>query len=196
MRTLEFFFDYGSPYSYLANTRLPELVKRTDCTLIYRPMLLGGVFKATGNRSPFEDPVQQRRTYGAIELKRWVDRLGVPFQRNKHFPINTLNLMRTAHAAQEAGVFETFHEAVFSAFWERSLDMGDPEVLADVLRNAELDAPALLESSQDPEIKGRLKDLTEQAVERGVFGAPTFFVGTEMYFGNDRLEFVEEALSE
>ena len=196
MSRLEFFFDYGSPYSYLANSRLPALAERTGAEVSYRPMLLGGVFKATGNSSPAVEPCEAKRSYGGLELRRWVAHLGAPFRANPHFPINTLLLMRTAVAAQHAGVFEPFHRAVYPAFWAEGENLGEPEVVARILEKAGLDARALLEGAGDAAIKAELRASTEEAVARGAFGAPTFFVGDEMYFGNDRLDFVERALVE
>jgi 2-hydroxychromene-2-carboxylate isomerase len=196
MPRLEFFFDYGSPYSYLANSRLPALAERTGAEVRYRPMLLGGVFKATGNSSPAVEPCEAKRAYGGLELRRWVAHLGVPFSGNPHFPINTLLLMRTAVAARRAGVFEPFHRAVYPAFWADAENLGEPEVVARVVEKAGLDARALLEAAGDPEVKAELRATTEEAVARGVFGAPTFFVEDEMFFGNDRLDFVERALAE
>jgi 2-hydroxychromene-2-carboxylate isomerase len=195
MRRFEFFFDYGSPYSYLADSRLPALAERTGAEVRYRPMLLGGVFKATGNSSPVADPCQAKRAYGALELQRWVAHLGVPFRGNPHFPINTLLLMRTAVAAQRAGVFEPFHRAVYPAFWAEGENLGEPEVVARIAEKAGLDARGLLEAAGDSAVKAELRATTEEAVARGAFGAPTFFVGDEMFFGNDRLDFVERALA-
>jgi 2-hydroxychromene-2-carboxylate isomerase len=195
MRRFEFFFDYGSPYSYLANSRLPALSERTGAEVRYRPMLLGGVFKATGNSSPVANPCEAKRSYAALELQRWVDHLGVPFRGNPHFPINTLLLMRTAVAAQRAGVFQPFHQAVYPAFWAEGENLGEPEVVIRVVEKAGLDARALLEAAGDPEVKAELRANTEEAVARGAFGAPTFFVEDQMFFGNDRLDFVERALT-
>jgi 2-hydroxychromene-2-carboxylate isomerase len=191
---LEFFYDYGSPYSYIANSQLPGLRERSGCTIVYRPMLLGGVFKATGNRSPAQEPVDAKRNYFGTEMRRWVAHYGLPFQSNPHFPVNTLSLMRYAHAAQRAGVFDDFHAAVFPAFWEREKNLGEAEILSSELEAAGLDAAALAEASVDPEIKTALLQTTEEAVDRGVFGAPSFFVDGELYFGSDRLSFVEAAL--
>jgi len=191
---LEFFFDYGSPYSYLADTRLPALCARTGCTVRYRPMLLGGVFKATGNQSPMYEPVEAKRQYGTVELQRWIAHYGVPFQMSSFFPINTLPLMRLAHAAQRAGVFPAFHAAVYPAFWAEGQNLGDLEVIAAVLRTANLDAEALGAAAGEASTKQLLRDTTDEAVARGAFGAPTFFVGDEMFFGNDRLAMVELAL--
>ena len=191
---LEFFFDYGSPYSYLADTQLPKLRARTECHVRYRPMLLGGVFKATGNQSPMFEPVEAKRAYGTVELRRWIAHYGVPFQVSPFFPINTLPLMRLAHAAQHAGVFPTFHAAVYRAFWTEGQNLGDPDVIAALLRSANLDAVALGAAAAEPAAKQALRDTTDEAVARGAFGAPTFFVGDEMFFGSDRLDMVELAL--
>lgn len=193
---LEFFFDYGSPYSYLADTRLAGLQERTGCEIEYRPMLLGGVFKATGNRSPFEETVVPKLKYQSVEMQRWVEYCGAPFQSNPFFPINTLQLMRMAHAARSVGVFETFHRAAFRGMWEDGQNLGDSDVLAQVLEAAGLDAAKLLALTADPDIKQSLIQTSEDAVARGVFGAPTFFVGEVMFFGNDRLDFVERALGQ
>jgi 2-hydroxychromene-2-carboxylate isomerase len=194
MARLEFFFDYGSPYSYLADARVADVAQRTGAELIHRPMLLGGVFKATGNRSPFVEPVESKRAYFGQELRRWVDHLGVSFVHNPHFPINTLLLMRCAHAALQAGCFDAFHRAVYPAFWAEGRDLGDPAVIEGVLARAGLDGPALLGAAGEAPAKDALRACTDLAVARGVFGAPTFFVGDEMFFGNDRLDFVERAL--
>jgi len=195
MTALEFFFDYGSPYSYLADTRLPALAARTGCEVVYRPMLLGGVYKATGNRSPALEPVDAKRRYGGLELQRWVAYLGVPFTMNPHFPIDTLALMRAAHAALRLGVFPAFHAAVYPAFWARGEDLGDLAVVARVLGDAGVDAAAVLAAAGEAAAKADLRATTDEAVARGVFGAPTFFVGDAMFFGNDRLDFVERALA-
>jgi 2-hydroxychromene-2-carboxylate isomerase len=195
MTRLEFFFDYGSPYSYLADGQLPGLVERTGCELVHRPMLLGGVFKATGNRSPAMEPVEAKRAYGAVEMRRFVAHYGARFQSNPHFPIDTLRIMRTACAAQSEGVFEAFHAAVYPAFWAEAKNLGEEKVFRDVLQGAGLDAEALLAAAAEPEVKRALRDTTDEAVRRGAFGAPTFFVGDEMFFGADRLPFVERALA-
>ena len=195
MSALDFYFDYGSPYSYLADTQLAGLVERTGAELRYRPMLLGGVFKATGNRSPAQESVEPKRRYGAVIMRRWVDHYGARFQPNPHFPINTLLLMRTCVAAQRQGSFERFHAAVYPAFWAEGRDLGDPEVIAGLLEGEGLDAKKLLEAAGDPDVKAELRATTEGAIERGVFGAPTFFVGDEMFFGADQLPFVEKALA-
>jgi len=194
-RDLEFFFDYGSPYSYLANHCLPELVERTGVSLRYRPMLLGGVFKATGNQSPAVEPIEAKRAYGGRVLQRSAELYGAEFRGNPHFPINTLMLMRTAVAAQRAGVFEAFHRVVYPAFWVQGLDLGDESVLARLIESAGLDGDRLAELRAQDDVKSELRANTEEAVARGAFGAPTFFLEDEMFFGADHLVFLERALA-
>jgi 2-hydroxychromene-2-carboxylate isomerase len=190
---VEFFFDYGSPFSYLANTQLPGIAARTGASIVYRPMLLGAVLKATGNSSPMAVPAKGR--YMGRDLERWAKRYGVAFQRNP-FPFlgNTLRLMRGAVASQKLGVFDRYHPAVFTAAWGDAVDLGDEAALRAVLRGAGIDADELLRSIDDQRTKDELRRATEAAIERGVFGAPAFFVGDELFWGNDRLDFVERAL--
>jgi 2-hydroxychromene-2-carboxylate isomerase len=186
---IEFFFDYGSPFSYLADTQLPALARRTGAEIVYRPMLLGAVFKATSNASPVSVPAKGR--YMGIELQRWARRYGVPMAMNPHFPFNTIKLMRAAVAAQIQGRFETYHPAAFRAVWVEGVDGSDPAALATLLERTGIERGSI----EGDEIKDRLRANTDQAVARGVFGAPTFFVGDDMFWGNDRLDFVEEALT-
>ncbi|HEV8714388.1 MAG TPA: 2-hydroxychromene-2-carboxylate isomerase [Candidatus Binatia bacterium] len=190
---VEFFFDYGSPFSYLADTQLTALARRTGATAVYRPMLLGAVLKETGNASPLAVPAKGR--YMSVELQRWAKHYGVPFVANKFFPINTLRLMRGAVAAQQEGCFAVYHRALYAAFWVDNANLGEPEVIRSVLGKAGLNANLLLTGIEEPDVKEQLRLNTEEAVRRGVFGAPTFFVGEEMFWGNDRLTFVEEALT-
>ena len=192
MASIEFFFDYGSPASYLAYTQMPGLARRTGAAIVYRPMLLGGVFKATGNQSPINIPA--KAAWMMTALPRFARRYGVPYVRNPHFPINTLNLMRGAMAAEAEGRLIPYSDAIFRAIWADQKRMEDPIVIAEVLRAAGFDPAAMLAAIGKPEVKDRLKAVTEEAVARGVFGAPTFFVGSEMFFGQDRLDFVEEAV--
>jgi 2-hydroxychromene-2-carboxylate isomerase len=194
-RRLEFFFDYGSPYSYVANAQLPALFARTGTALVYRPMLLGGVFKATGNRSPAAEPIEAKRRYGGATLLRYAAEAGVAFRANPHFPIDTLFLMRCAVAAQHVQVFDAFHAVVYPAFWAEGENLGDRDALARVLDRAGLDAAALFDGALRPEVKAELRATTEEAVARGAFGAPTFFVGDELFFGSDHLRFAEKALA-
>jgi 2-hydroxychromene-2-carboxylate isomerase len=189
---LEFFFDYGSPFSYLADTQLAALAARTGCSVTYRPMLLGAVLKATGNASPIAVPA--KGLYMGTELRRWAVRYAVPVPHNPFFPINTLRVMRGAVAAELAGNFAAYHRAVFRAFWADGENLGDDAVLRRVLEHAAVDGAALIGRLDQPEVKERLRATTDEAVRRGVFGAPTFFVGDEMFWGNDRLDFVEAAL--
>ncbi|WP_422008646.1 2-hydroxychromene-2-carboxylate isomerase [Reyranella sp.] len=193
-RTLEFYFDYGSPYSYLADTQVEAIAQRAGATLVRKPMLLGGVFKATGNHSPAELP--QKSAWSAFDMPMWARHYGVPFQRNPFFPVNTLALMRGAAAAQIDGLFERYHPAVFKAMWVDGRNLNDMKEVAAVLNSAGLDAGKFGARIQDQDVKDRLKATTEEAVARGVFGAPTCFVDKMMFFGNDRLPFVEMALKE
>jgi len=192
--TVEYFFDVGSPTSYLAWTQLPKIAAETGATIAWRPMLLGGVFKATGNASPVTVPAKGR--WMNDDLQRWARRYGVTLRFNPHFPINTLTMMRGATAMQMRSP-EEFHrylDVIERAMWEAPKNLGDPEVLAATLAGASFDPTAFAVLVADPEVKARLVATTEEAVVRGVFGAPTFFVGTQMFFGQDRLDFVREAL--
>ncbi|MCG3190559.1 MAG: 2-hydroxychromene-2-carboxylate isomerase [Burkholderiaceae bacterium] len=190
---IEFLFDFGSPATYLAHTQLPRIAADTGARIDYQPMLLGGVFKATGNRSPVEVPAKGR--WMNDDLARFARRYGVPFRFNPHFPINTLTLMRGAVGLQmrQPERFMAYVDAVFRAMWVDALNLGDPAVLAKALGAAGFDAAGFMALVSDPEVKARLIADTEAAVARGVFGAPTFFVGGEMFFGQDRLDFVCEA---
>ena len=194
-KTLEFFFDFGSPASYLAYTQLPKTVAETGCTLLLRPMLLGGVFKATGNSSPVSVPAKGR--WMLSDLPRWAQRYGVMFAFNPAFPINTLTLMRGAAGLQlrQPERLTAYCDAVFNALWQQQQNLGDPAVLATVLAAAGFEADAFAALTADPEVKAALVSGTEEAVARGVFGAPTCFVGDAMFFGQDRLDFVREALA-
>lgn len=193
-KTIEYFFDFGSPTSYLAWTQLPKIAAEAGAEIAWRPMLLGGVFKATGNASPVSVPAKGRWMNG--DIVRWAERYDVPFRFNPHFPINTLTLMRIATGLQmhRPDEFERYLDVVHRAMWERPANLGDPAVLGSTLAAAGFDAEALAALAADPEVKAKLVATTEEAVTRGVFGAPTFFVGEAMHFGQDRLDFVREAL--
>jgi 2-hydroxychromene-2-carboxylate isomerase len=191
-RTLEFYYDYGSPYSYLADTQVEIIAKRAGATLARKPMLLGGIFKATGNASPMT--VEQKSKWSAFDLPMWAKYYGVPFQRNPFFPVNTLALMRGAAAAQIDGLFERYHPAIYRAMWVDGRNLNDIAEVAVVLTAAGLDAARFGSRIQDQDVKDRLKATTDEAAARGVFGAPTSFVDDMMFFGNDRLPFVEMAL--
>lgn len=193
MATIEFWFDFGSPTTYLAHTQLPRIAQETGAALQYRPMLLGGVFKATGNTSPVLVPAKGR--WMLRDLQRWAGRWGVPFAFNPHFPINTLPLMRGAVGLQlrQPADFGRYVDAVFHALWVQPQNLGDPAVLAAVLGTAGFEPAAFQALVGDAEVKAALVAATEEAVARGAFGAPTVFVGDEMFFGQDRLDFVRQA---
>lgn len=190
--TPQFFFDFGSPASYLAWKRLPDLQARTGVTFELVPMLLGGVFKATGNASPVTVPA--KGAWMGRDLARWAERYGTPFRFNPHFPINTLRLMRGAIAAQARGELVAYADAVFDAIWQDQRNMGDPAEVAAALTAAGLDAAAYAAAGEDDAVKARLVANTEAAVAAGIFGAPSFLVAGELYFGQDRMDFVEAAL--
>jgi len=194
-KSVEFYFDFGSPTSYLAYTQLPALCAEAGAELVYRPVLLGGVFQATGNASPIAIPAKGR--YTLIDMLRFAQRYGVPLQMNPHFPINTLTLMRAATGVQlrQPERFEALLACVFKGMWVDALNLGDPAVLGPLLAEAGFDPQALLALTAEQEVKDALKANTEAAIKRGMFGAPTMFVGDEMFFGQDRLDFVREALA-
>ena len=193
-KTVEFYFDVGSPAAYIAWHRLPAICRETGATLQYKPMLLGGVFQATGNQSPMAVPAKGR--YVHMDLERYAQRHGIPFSHNPFFPINTLTLMRGATAVQmrEEARLVPYVDAIYRAIWVDGKNMNDPAVVAAVLHHAGFDPASLLAMANDPQVKDRLKAVTQDAVARGVFGAPTFFVDGQMYWGQDRLDFVKEAL--
>jgi 2-hydroxychromene-2-carboxylate isomerase len=195
-KTLEFYFDVGSPAAYLAWTQMPGLAADTGAAIAYKPMLLGGVFQATGNRSPME--VHAKGRYMVGDLGRYAARYQVPFSHNPYFPINTLTLMRMATSVQmrDESKLIPFVDAVYRSIWADAANMNDPATVAAVIQAAGFDAPALSTLAAEPEVKERLKSVTQDAVARGVFGAPTFFVDGQMYWGQDRLDFVREALGD
>jgi 2-hydroxychromene-2-carboxylate isomerase len=195
MDGIEFHFDFGSPNAYLAHRVIPGIEERTGARFRYVPVLLGGVFKATGNRSPAEAfrDVPSKRAFMELETRRFLARHGIAdFRRNPWFPVNTLALMRGAVAARLEGCFERYVEAMFHAMWSDPKKLDEPEVIRAVLAANGLDAGRLLERAQSPEVKQELLRNTEASVARGTFGSPTFFVGEEMFFGKDQLRDVEE----
>jgi len=193
-KTVEFYFDFGSPYSYLAYKVLPAIAAAHGAQIAWRPILLGGVFKASGNHSPAEIPAKSKWMHE--DLRHWAARYGVGFERNPHFPINTLALMRGAVGMQMRGTdFARYVETMFHAMWEEPRNLTEPAELAAVLGQAGFDAGAFHSLISDTAVKEQLKKDTEDAVARGVFGAPTFFVGEEMFWGQDRLDFVAAALA-
>ena len=193
-KTVEFFYDFGSPTVYLAATQLPAIAAAVGATIDWRPMLLGGVFKSTGNQSPVVVPA--KAAYMNNDLERFAKRYGVPFRFNPHFPINTLALMRGAVAYQDDVVASsTYRDAIFMAIWVEARNLNEPDVIGQVLSDAGLDPTELMNRIGQQTVKDQLIANTEEAVNRGVFGAPTFFVGEQMFFGQDRLDFVADALS-
>jgi len=189
-KRLEFFFDYVSSYSYLANSQLATLGADE---IVYRPMLLGAVLKATGNAPPML--VKPRAKYLLQDLQRWADHYQIPFRMNPLFPQNTLKALRLALVARHEGRFEALHQPMFDAIWVHGRDLGDDAVLRGLAIAAGLDADRCLQQCADDTIKAELQANTEEAISRGAFGAPTMFVNGEMYFGNDRFDFIRAALA-
>jgi 2-hydroxychromene-2-carboxylate isomerase len=193
----QFLFDVGSPNAFLAHEAIPAIEKRIGQTFDYVPVLLGGIFKATNNKSPAETlaGIKNKREFQAVETERFIKRFQVaPYVWNPFFPVNTLNLMRGAIAAQFEGVFAPYVEAAFHHMWREPKKMDDPEVAIAALTASGLDGAKLLARAQDAEVKARLLANTQDAVERGAFGSPTFFVGSEMFFGKEQLRDVEEMI--
>ena len=194
----QFMFDFGSPNAFLSHEAIPAIEQRTGAKFDYVPILLGGVFKATNNKSPAETlaGVKNKREFHAIETERFIRRFQVqPFVWNPFFPVNTLNLMRAAVAAQFEGVFEAYVEAAFHHMWREPKKMDDLEVAVKALNSSGLDGAKLLARAQEADVKAKLIENTQSAVERGAFGSPTFFVGNEMFFGKEQLREVEEMVS-
>ena len=193
----QFLFDFGSPNAFLSHEAIPAIEKRIGTRFLYVPVLLGGIFKATNNKSPAETlaGVKNKREFHAIETQRFVKRFQVnPYVWNPLFPVNTLNLMRAAIAAQIEGVFEAYVDAAFHHMWREPKKMDDPEVAIAALTSSGLDGAKLLARAQEPDVKARLIESTQKAVERGAFGSPTFFVGDEIFFGKEQLRDVEELI--
>ncbi|MBR0824929.1 2-hydroxychromene-2-carboxylate isomerase [Bradyrhizobium manausense] len=191
----QFLFDFGSPNAYLSHEAIPAIEQRIGVKFAYVPVLLGGIFKATNNKSPAETlaGIKNKREFHAVETERFLKRFHVqPYVWNPDFPINTLNLMRAAVAAQREGVFEKYVEAAFHHMWREPKKMDDPDIAMKALAASGLDAQKLFARAQEPEIKAILIKNTEDAVARGAFGSPTFFVGKEMFFGKEQLREVEE----
>lgn len=194
-KSVDFYFDFGSPAAYLAWTQLPKLCADSGAALAYKPMLLGGVFQATGNRAPISVPL--KGSYLFEDLGRYAQRYGVALKYNPHFPVNTITLMRIAAGLQMRADprFDAYVQAMFEAMWAQAKNLGDPATVAEVLAAAGVPADDLMALAADPAVKEQLRADTEAAVARGIFGAPTMFVGEKMYWGQDRLDFVREALA-
>jgi 2-hydroxychromene-2-carboxylate isomerase len=194
----QFMFDFGSPNAFLSHEAIPAIEQRASVKFEYVPILLGGIFKATNNKSPAETlaGVKNKPQFQAIETERFIKRFGVqPYVWNPFFPVNTLNLMRAAIAAQFEGVFEKYVEAAFHHMWREPKKMDDPEVAVKALSASGLDGTKLLTRAQDADVKAKLIANTQSAVERGAFGSPTFFVGNDMFFGKEQLREVEELVA-
>jgi 2-hydroxychromene-2-carboxylate isomerase len=194
----QFMFDFGSPNAFLSHEAIPAIEKRIGMKFEYVPILLGGIFKATNNRSPAETlaGIKNKREFQTIETNRFLKRFQVrPYTWNPSFPVNTLNLMRAAIAAQMEGVFEKYVEAAFHHMWVEPKKMDDPKIAMVALTASGLDAERLFARAGDADVKAKLIENTQAAVERGAFGSPTFFVSNEMFFGKEQLRDVEEMIS-
>ena len=194
---VEFHFDFGSPNAYLSHVVIPAIERRTGVTFEYVPVLLGGVFKLTNNRSPAEafGAVKNKPDYERLELQRFIQRHGITqYQRNPNFPVNTLALMRGAIAAQRLGVFPRYVDEIYRHMWSVPKKMDDPSVFRAAMEESRLPAEDILRLTQDAAVKDQLMQNTQRSVDRGAFGSPTFFVGDAIYFGKDRLRDVEEAI--
>jgi 2-hydroxychromene-2-carboxylate isomerase len=199
MSSVEFHFDFGSPNAYLSHLVIPAIEQRTAAKFQYVPVLLGGIFKATNNRSPAESlaGIKNKPDYERLEMQRFLRRHKITaFNMNPFFPVNTLALMRGAVAAQSLGVFERYVDEMFRHMWANPKKMDDPEVLRAALDESGLDSARLIALTQDPDVKNRLLENTQRSVAAGSFGAPTFYVGSEIFFGKDRLRDVEEAITQ
>ncbi|MFK8018737.1 MAG: 2-hydroxychromene-2-carboxylate isomerase, partial [Pseudomonadales bacterium] len=197
MTTVEFHFDFGSPNAYLAHLAIPQIEQRTGARFQYVPVLLGGVFKATNNVSPFISlqGIKNKFEYTQLETQRWLARYGIKeYKPNPHFPVNTLQIMRGAVYALHTECFDQYVAAVYEHMWCHSRKMDDIEVIASSLAESGLPADEILEGMQQAEIKQQLIQATSASVERGNFGSPTFFLGEEMFFGKDSLRDLEDAL--
>ena len=197
MPKLAFHFDFGSPNAYLAHLVIPEIEQRTGAKFEYVPVLLGGVYKLTGNRSPAESlaGIKNKPQYERLETARFLKRHGIGhFRQNPFFPVNTLTIMRGAIAAQRLGVFERYVDEIYRHMWSEPKKLDDPVVLRAALIESGFDADRFAELVQDAGVKAQLLDNTERSVARGTFGSPTFFVGDEIFFGKDRLRDVEEMI--
>jgi 2-hydroxychromene-2-carboxylate isomerase len=194
----EFHFDFGSPNAYLSHRVLPQIERRTGVRFEYVPVLLGGLFRLASNRSPMEAfaGIPKKLAYEKLEMQRFIQRHSLTkFQRNPHFPVNTLKIMRGACAAQKLDCFAAYVEAVYVAMWEQGQNMAEDTVIRSALEAAGLDAPTLLATSQEADVKARLLDNTQRSYEQGAFGSPSFFVGEALFFGKDRLRDVEEEIA-
>jgi 2-hydroxychromene-2-carboxylate isomerase len=195
-KEFEFYFDYGSPYSYLANTQIKTIAKKHLTKINYKPVLLGAIFKVTGNQSPIQNPVQAKVQYGLKDIQHWVNFYGCQLNFNPHFPVNTLKLMRIACYLKNSHheSFIAFHDAAFHAMWIDEKDLSNDQEILQLLDKVSIDA-SYLELANQTGTKELLKTQTQNCIDKGVFGLPAFFVGNDMFFGNDRLPLLEHFLS-
>lgn len=197
MTQVEFHFDFGSANAYFPHRLIPAIETRTGANFIYVPILLGGIFKATNNKAPmvaFAD-VKNKLDYQRLEIVRFMKKYGTDkWRMNPNFPVNTLQIMRGAVAAEQEGALAPYAEAMFAAMWEDGLKLDDPGVIAATIAKAGLDAEKIMALAQTPEVKAKLIANTEDSVRRGAFGSPTFFIGGEIYFGKDSLRDLEEEI--
>ncbi|HEY6418711.1 MAG TPA: 2-hydroxychromene-2-carboxylate isomerase [Candidatus Binataceae bacterium] len=199
MAKVEFHFDFGSPNAYLSHLVIPEIEKRTVVKFEYVPVLLGGVFKLTNNRSPAESMagIKNKPEYERLETTRFIRRHKIPhYPRNPFFPVNTLTIMRGAIAARALGLFERYVDEMYRHMWAEPKKMDDPSVIRAALEESGLPSERIFELVQTQPVKDQLLENTRRSVERGTFGSPTFFVGDEIFFGKDRLRDVEEIIAE
>lgn len=192
-KSVEFWYDVMSPTAYLAHFELKNVAERTNAAIDYKPMLLGGVFKATGNQTPVN--IAPKGKWMFFDMANYARKYGVPMKMNPYFIFNSMPLMRGVIVAQQRGELDQYNDAIFYGIWRDAKNLGDPEVIAETLTEAGLDAQAYLDGVQQAEIKKALIDNTSAAVDKGVFGAPTFFVGDKMWWGQDRLDWVEQELA-
>jgi len=198
-KTVDFYFDFASPNAYLSHQVVPGIEERTGAKFNYIPVLLGGIFKATNNKPPMEAffGILNKNEYQSVEMKRFQKRHGITkFKMNPHFPVISLQIIRGAVGAQLDGYLDKYIDQVLKHMWEEPKKMDDPEVIKEAFTESGFDADRLMEQMQDPDIKAQLIANTEEAVKRGTFGIPTFFVEDDIYFGKDTLWQVEEALAQ
>lgn len=194
---VEFHFDFGSPNAYFVHKLIPDVEKRTGATFTYVPILLGGVFKLTNNQPPMVQfkGIKNKQEYQRLEIARFIRKHGLTkFKMNPHFPVNTVQVMRGAIAADADGKLRPYVDAVFHHMWEEPKKMDDAEVIRAALDSSGLDGARTLARIQEQDVKDALLKNTEASVARGTFGAPTFYVGEEIFFGKDRLRDVEEEI--
>ena len=198
MKKIDFYFDFASPNAYFGFNVLIKFPEKYDCEINFIPVLLGWIFKATNNKPPMEQfyGVMNKNEYQSLEIERFVNRHGLTkFKMNPHFPVISLQIVRGAIAAEMDGYLEDYIEKVLVHMWEEPKKMDDPEVIKAAFEESGFDSEKLLEQMQDPDVKAKLISNTEDAVKRGLFGIPTFFIDDEMYFGKDTIWMIEEILA-